>query len=268
MKRIAQLTGILLLILGLCGCTPRGPGDVPGGGKPKRGPSVATDYIDVAGTLLGDWDYPGGYDENGTYIGEGGFYNENGDWVGDGGYDRDGTWIGVKGYFDKDGNWIGPSGGHDSQGNFVGLGGMYDAEGNYVGYTGFVASGPPPPRPDENATLVPEGEFDLVPVYFGYDQATIPDSQFPALDAIVAFLEANPQQNVLVEGHCDERGSKAYNLALGERRAQAIRNFLIHKGVDPVRVSTSSYGSEMPAEPGHTESSWSKNRRAEFKFSY
>ena len=77
-----------------------------------------------------------------------------------------------------------------------------------------------------------------------------------------AFLNANPALTVTIEGHCDERGTREYNLALGERRATAARDFLLAQGVDSARIRTISYGKERPAMAGSTEASWSKNRRA------
>ena len=78
------------------------------------------------------------------------------------------------------------------------------------------------------------------------------------------FLKQHPDQKTLIEGHCDERGSVEYNLALGERRAAAVRNQLISFGVDPDRIQTVSYGKERPVDPAHTEEAWAKNRRAQF----
>ena len=77
-----------------------------------------------------------------------------------------------------------------------------------------------------------------------------------------AFLNANPALTVTIEGHCDERGTREYNLALGERRATAARDFLLAQGVDSARIRTISYGKERPAMAGSTEAAWSKNRRA------
>jgi peptidoglycan-associated lipoprotein len=78
-------------------------------------------------------------------------------------------------------------------------------------------------------------------------------------------MHENPEVNVTIEGHCDERGSDEYNLALGERRAKAVKSYLAALGIAPDRLSTISYGEEMPATVGRDESAWSKNRRAEFK---
>lgn len=77
-----------------------------------------------------------------------------------------------------------------------------------------------------------------------------------------AFLNANPALTVTIEGHCDERGTREYNLALGERRATAARDFLLAQGVDAARIRTISYGKERPAVSGSNNASWAKNRRA------
>jgi peptidoglycan-associated lipoprotein len=79
------------------------------------------------------------------------------------------------------------------------------------------------------------------------------------------ILQTSPDLRVSIEGHCDDRGSDEYNLALGERRARAVRNFLVSLGVSPERMETISYGEEMPVNPKKTETAWAMNRRAEFK---
>jgi peptidoglycan-associated lipoprotein len=101
-------------------------------------------------------------------------------------------------------------------------------------------------------------------VYFDYDSAQINPSERAKLDGVAEHLRANATQTLTVEGHCDERGSNEYNLALGERRALAIRAYLIGLGIDGSRIQTKSYGEERPIAMGHDESSWSQNRRGEF----
>jgi peptidoglycan-associated lipoprotein len=78
------------------------------------------------------------------------------------------------------------------------------------------------------------------------------------------ILKKNVSWVVTIEGHCDERGSAEYNLALGDKRAAAIRNYLLSLGIPPARVRTVSYGKEYPFDPGHTEEAWAKNRRGQF----
>ena len=99
-------------------------------------------------------------------------------------------------------------------------------------------------------------------VYFDYDSSDILDSQRTTLEAKAAWMKANPNAKLTIEGHCDERGTSEYNLALGDRRAARAKSFLKKLGVSSDRMDTVSYGEEKPAVVGHTEEAWSKNRRA------
>lgn len=101
-------------------------------------------------------------------------------------------------------------------------------------------------------------------VYFDYDSATLSMEAQTVLKAKAQWLSANPDTSAVIEGHCDERGTSAYNLALGDRRALSAKNFLVRLGIESDRLSTISYGEERPAVEGHTESAWSQNRRAHF----
>jgi len=98
--------------------------------------------------------------------------------------------------------------------------------------------------------------------YFGYDEAALGADAQAALTDSANWLKRNPSYNLLVEGHCDERGTEQYNLALGDRRANTVKQFLMTLGVDAARIRTVSYGEERPFDPGHDESAWAKNRRA------
>ena len=102
-------------------------------------------------------------------------------------------------------------------------------------------------------------------IHFDYDKSDIRDDAKPVLDNIAMDLKASPGKYILVEGHCDERGTSEYNLALGERRALTTREYLADLGVDPDKIVTISYGEERALELGHDDSAWSVNRRAEFK---
>lgn len=104
----------------------------------------------------------------------------------------------------------------------------------------------------------------LQTVYFGFNSSTLGGSTRSALDNNADFLNSNPAVDVQIEGHADERGGIQYNLALGERRAKAVRDYLVAKGIESKRISTISYGKERPVAEGHDESAWSKNRRANF----
>ena len=99
-------------------------------------------------------------------------------------------------------------------------------------------------------------------VYFGFDSSELAGEAQATLDRQAAFLNVNPTMVVIIEGHADERGTREYNLALGDRRAVAVRDYLLAKGLNAARVRTVSYGKERPAVSGSNEESWGKNRRA------
>ena len=102
-------------------------------------------------------------------------------------------------------------------------------------------------------------------IHFDLDKSNIRSDDMGALDQKVAILQANPDLRIRVGGHCDERGSDEYNLALGNRRAQAAKQYLVSHGIDASRIETQSWGEERPMVDGHDESAWSQNRRAEFE---
>ena len=99
-------------------------------------------------------------------------------------------------------------------------------------------------------------------VLFGYDSAKLDESSKILIDAQSRFLRVNNDLNFLIEGHADERGTREYNLALGEQRATAVRDYLVIQGIDPERIKVISYGKEKPAVVGSNSMAWSKNRRA------
>ena len=102
-------------------------------------------------------------------------------------------------------------------------------------------------------------------IHFAYNQFTLDESARVTLEQNAVFLRNNPTLKVAIEGHCDERGSDEYNLALGERRAVAARNYLVSLGIAADRLSIISYGEELPLVTESNEAAWAKNRRAEFK---
>jgi peptidoglycan-associated lipoprotein len=104
----------------------------------------------------------------------------------------------------------------------------------------------------------------LKTVYFDFDKSDLTDETRALLRANAEWLRGNAKYGVVIEGHCDERGTIEYNLALGQRRAQTVRDYLSSLGVSPSRLRTKSYGEERPAVQGHTEEAWGRNRRAEF----
>ena len=119
----------------------------------------------------------------------------------------------------------------------------------------------PAPRPAvRDFAAVPE----LADIYFDFDKYDIRPVDAKTLDANAAWLKSNPNSLVLIEGHCDERGTNEYNLALGERRAKSTMNYLVSQGVQANRITIISYGEERPACTEKTEACWSKNRRSHF----
>lgn len=131
-----------------------------------------------------------------------------------------------------------------------------------------------PPAPGENVDYnAPTGPIkgsqeDFVAnvssdrIFFDTDRSNIDPKDQSVLQSQAAWLRANPYARVRLEGHCDERGTREYNLALGERRANAAKNYLSSLGVEVARITVVSYGKERPDELGSDESAWSKNRRA------
>ena len=101
-------------------------------------------------------------------------------------------------------------------------------------------------------------------VFFGFDEYTLNSSARATVEGLAQRLNANPNARVRIEGHCDERGSVEYNLALGNRRAEAVRRYLVQLGIRANRISTVSYGKERPVADGSYEAAWARNRRAEF----
>lgn len=109
----------------------------------------------------------------------------------------------------------------------------------------------------------PQSQLYIRTIYFEYDSSEIQFDYRSIIEAHANYLVANPNTVITLEGHADERGSREYNLALGERRALTVRQQMVILGVDSSQIRTVSYGEERPALDGHDESSWSKNRRVE-----
>lgn len=130
---------------------------------------------------------------------------------------------------------------------------------------------PPPPTetapPPQETTPPPPQEqpkLSLEDAFFDFDDSSLRQDAKSALENDAKVLEQNSNMNVVIEGHCDERGSVEYNLALGEKRARAAKDYLVSYGIPANRLTTISYGKERPFDPGHTEDAWAKNRRAHF----
>jgi len=107
---------------------------------------------------------------------------------------------------------------------------------------------------------------DLSDILFDYDQYLLTEEAQRILQKNAEWLRSRPRARILIEGHCDERGTVEYNLALGERRAQSVKDYLSNLGISSDRISTISYGKEKPFVAGHSEESWAQNRRAHFLF--
>jgi len=120
--------------------------------------------------------------------------------------------------------------------------------------------------PDEEASGPQGGLLAERIIYFDFDSAEIKGAGTDVVAAHAKFLAANPATRVRLEGHTDERGSREYNIGLGERRAQSVRRALLLQGAADVQISTVSYGEERPAVAGHDEAAWAKNRRVEIVY--
>lgn len=139
----------------------------------------------------------------------------------------------------------------------------------------------PPAAPEQKTVVAPAQKEEIVvkkeeapaaapavvagvnPIYFDFDKYNIRPSDAEILNKDYAWMQANPGK-VRIEGNCDERGTVEYNLALGQKRADAAKAYLVNLGADPKRLETVSYGKEKPLDPGHNEAAWAKNRRDNF----
>lgn len=121
---------------------------------------------------------------------------------------------------------------------------------------------PPAPAPAETPAVQ---ESDLQPAFFDYDAATLREDARAALDGNARVLRQNATLRLVVEGHCDDRGTIEYNQALGQQRAEAARDYLVGQGIDAGRLTVISYGKERPFATGNDEASWQQNRRAHFR---
>ena len=119
-----------------------------------------------------------------------------------------------------------------------------------------VKETPPPPAPEP---------IVLPTIYFDFDKSNLKEPAVAKLDNVAEIMSKNADVKIRIEGHCDERGTSEYNLALGDRRANSAKKYLVDLGVSAERLSTISYGEEKPADPGHDEAAWAKNRRDELK---
>lgn len=134
----------------------------------------------------------------------------------------------------------------------------FDEEGSAIGIpAGDRPLGADPDRPPLMSSALPT-------IYFSYDSPDLSDSEKQVLDQCASWLLSRREVTVQVEGHCDERGTQEYNLNLGQRRADTVREYLVSKGVNPSQLVTISYGEMHPIDPGQTEEAYAKNRRVQF----
>jgi peptidoglycan-associated lipoprotein len=128
----------------------------------------------------------------------------------------------------------------------------------------------PPPIGDTKRTTISEGDIDtqwmnqVKPIYFDYDQYSVRPDQQATLQSNVRFFQAHANEPITIEGNCDERGSEEYNLGLGDRRANALKEAIVAMGISASRVHTVSYGKERPKCTESNESCWQQNRRGDF----
>jgi peptidoglycan-associated lipoprotein len=123
---------------------------------------------------------------------------------------------------------------------------------------------PPPAEPAPTTGGEPVAISDLHTAYFAYDSYTLDDAARAVLDQNARLLREHATWTVNLDGHCDERGTPEYNQALGQKRAEAVAQYLADAGIAAARLRAVSYGSERPADEGHDEAAWAKNRRVEF----
>ncbi|MBI5441445.1 MAG: OmpA family protein [Deltaproteobacteria bacterium] len=128
---------------------------------------------------------------------------------------------------------------------------------------GSGALEPAPARAATPTGIASATTLGLQRIHFGFDQAVLTPAATQILAADAKYLKENSAAKIRIEGHCDERGTVAYNLALGEKRAKATYQHLTDLGIDPARMTFVSYGKEQPLDPAHGEDAWAKNRRAE-----
>ena len=128
-----------------------------------------------------------------------------------------------------------------------------------------TVGGTPLPERQEGVSFMGDNvdKHKFPPVHFAFDSYAIDSADEGTLQAVAQFLQSNPN-TIIIAGFTDERGTPEYNRGLGESRAEAVRDYLLHKGADNSKIQTVSFGAEMPVDPASNEDAWAKNRRAEF----
>ena len=149
----------------------------------------------------------------------------------------------------------------------LGLGACANKKGgSYVGTDGDTVNGTPLPDRQEGVSFM-SGNVDksqFKPVHFAFDSFSVDPGEENTLADVVTFMKSGDSKSVIIAGFTDERGTPEYNRGLGERRALAVRQYLLSHGVDGGKIQTVSFGAEMPADAASNENAWAKNRRAEF----
>lgn len=121
-----------------------------------------------------------------------------------------------------------------------------------------------PSLSEEGIAIEEQAKAVLKDINFDFDRYDLTEQAKAILVKNAEWLKKNPQIKIIIEGHCDERGSEEYNLALGQKRAQSVRDYMVSLGISPARIKIISYGESMPLDPGSNEEAWAKNRRAHF----
>jgi peptidoglycan-associated lipoprotein len=148
-----------------------------------------------------------------------------------------------------------------------GSGNTFPGGGTVGGDTGISTQqggGPTTPLDEIDGMIKDPAALAAYTVHFSFDSAAIKSGEQANISAVASALSANTSDKLLIEGNCDERGTEEYNRALGERRALAAREALARAGIDPNRIRTISYGKDKPADPGHDDAAFAKNRRDDF----
>lgn len=146
--------------------------------------------------------------------------------------------------------------------------GRYDYEEDTYRSTGEdegLREGTYPAEATQQEMMATRNEFENQDIYFAYDSAALSRTAQEKLREKARWMKQYPTVSAVVEGHCDERGTSEYNLALGDRRAESAKAYMINLGVSPSRLVTISYGEERPADPRKTEEAWARNRRVHFE---
>ena len=133
-----------------------------------------------------------------------------------------------------------------------------------MNHSGMSMNAPKSPTGGAGVQVTEEMKSRFADIHFDFDKSLIKDGDKPALQKIAIYLKQHSRVKVRIEGNCDERGTSEYNMALGERRAESAKKYLIGLGVPAGEISTISFGKEKPLDPGHSEEAWTKNRRDHF----